>query len=312
MSAALYVLIYACGLVFVIGCIARALSYARMPLHLRWELYPVPHEEPERARHGGSYFESPEWWAQPFRFNLLGELKVMLPEMLFLKALWEFNRPLWFRSFPFHFGLYLLIATGVLLGLTGALAVLAPEVLSDSLLLALHYLYTATGLAGTLLALFGATGLLIRRLRDATLRIYNAPGDLFNLVWFILTLALLGAGYLLRGPADPEVLELARGLLSFDTSLTPSPLQAAGLASAALLTAYIPWTHMSHFIAKYFTYHSIRWDDLPAAKARELETKIAQYLTYRPTWSAPHVMADGSRTWADIAMSNPAQQEVKK
>lgn len=312
MTPFLFILVYACALIFVVGCVARAVGYARMPLHLRWELYPVPHEEPERARHGGSYFEAPEWWAQPFRFNLLGELKVMIPEMLFLKGLWEFNRPLWFRSFPFHFGIYALIATAALVGFTGLLAVLVPERLSESLLLALHYLYTATGIAGALLVLAGAIGLLMRRLRDATLRTYSAPGDFFNLAWFILTLLLLGAGYWLRRPADPEVLELTRGLLTFDTSLTPSPLQAAGLASAALLTAYIPWTHMSHFIAKYFTYHSIRWDDMPAVKARELESKIAQYLTYRPTWSAPHVMADGSRTWADIAMSNPAQQEGKK
>lgn len=312
MTAALYLLIYACGLIFIIGCLVRAVGYARMPLHLRWELYPVPHEEPERARHGGSYFESPDWWAQPFRFNLLGELKVMIPEMLFLKGLWEFNRSLWFRSFPFHFGLYLLIATMLLLGATGVAVILVPERLSESLLLALHYLYTATGLAGALLTLLGATGLLVRRLRDATLRIYNAPGDLFNLAWFILSVILLGAGYLFRDPSRPATLEIARGLLTFDAALAPSTLQTAGLVCAALLIAYIPWTHMSHFIAKYFTYHSIRWDDLPAAKARELESKIAQYLAYRPSWSAPHVMADGSRTWADIAMTNPARQEVKQ
>jgi len=312
MTAALYLLVYACALVLLTGCLIRAVAYARMPLHLRWELYPVPHEEPERARHGGSYFESPNWWAQPFRFNLLGELRAMIPEMLFLKGLWEFNRPLWFRSFPFHFGLYLLIATVALVGATALAAILAPERLSDQLLLVLHYVYTATGLAGAGLAIAGAAALLIRRLRDATLRIYTAPGDLFNLACFIVSLAVLGAAFLLRAPGDPATLELARGLLAFDTSLRPSPLQTLGLALAALLAAYIPWTHMSHFIAKYFTYHSIRWDDLPSAKAREIESKIAQYLTYRPTWSAPHVMADGTRTWADIAMANPAQQEVKK
>jgi len=69
MTAALYLLIYACALVFLARCVARALSYARMRLHLRWELYPAPHEEPERVPHGGSYFEEREWRDKPLHFN---------------------------------------------------------------------------------------------------------------------------------------------------------------------------------------------------------------------------------------------------
>ena len=41
----------------------------------------------------------------------------MIPEMLLLKGLWEFNRKLWYRSFPFHFGLYILIGAAILSGL---------------------------------------------------------------------------------------------------------------------------------------------------------------------------------------------------
>ena len=29
----------------------------------------------------------------------------------------------------------------------------------------------------------------------------------------------------------------------------------------SLLVIYIPLTHMSHFIGKYFAYHAIRWND---------------------------------------------------
>ena len=32
---------------------------------------------------------------------------------------------------------------------------------------------------------------------------------------------------------------------------------------------------------------------------------MAEYLTYRPNWSAAHMGADGKRTWADIATTNP-------
>ncbi len=33
---------------------------------------------------------------------------------------------------------------------------------------------------------------------------------------------------------------------------------------AALLIAYIPITHMAHFVVKYFAYHKVRWDRHPA------------------------------------------------
>lgn len=312
MTTAVYLVAYAGVLIFLAGCLVRIIHYARLPVHLRWEIYPVPHEDPERAKHGGSYFEEPEWWTKPARFNLWGEIKAMLPEMLWLKAVWEFNRPLWWRSFCFHFGLYLLIFTALLVAATAAAWQLAPALLSEELLAVLHAVYTTTGWLGAIMVMLGAIGLLLRRLRDPSVRIYTAPGDLFNLVWFIVAVGLLLAAYLTRPQQAPSMLELARGLLAFDTALPLATTQAVALLVAAPLVAYIPWTHMSHFIGKYFTYHAVRWDDAPAAWARELERKIAQYLSYRPTWSAPHVMADGKRSWAEIALMNPARREVKQ
>jgi len=34
---------------------------------------------------------------------------------------------------------------------------------------------------------------------------------------------------------------------------------------------------------------------------------MAECLTYRPTWKAPHVAGDGVKTWVDIATTNPQQ-----
>ena len=295
MTIAIYVVLYAAFLIFFVASIARAVRYARLPMHLRWELYPVPHEEPDHAEHGGSYYESVDWWRKARHRNLWGELKFMIPEMVFLKGLWEFNRPLWFRSFPFHFGLYLLMLT---IGLVVLSAVLTTAVLRP--------LYVVTGVAGLTLAMAGAIGLLLRRLTDEKLKNYSAPADIFNLMFFMASFGLLMAGYACQGTQCPGAVGLARGLLTFDTSLTIPPVIAGGLVLNALLVAYIPLTHMSHFIAKYFTYHSIRWDDDPNVGAREMAKKIARSLSYRPTWTAPHVGADGARTWADIATTNPA------
>ena len=68
-----------------------------------------------------------------------------------------------------------------------------------------------------------------------------------------------------------------------------SGLFGVGVALSSVLAAYIPFTHMSHFIAKYFTYHDVRWDDRPNVRGGSIESTVAEYLTYRPTWSAAHV-----------------------
>ena len=305
MTAVVYIVIYLGILCFVIASFVRARHYASQPLHLRWELYPVPHEDPERVGHGGSYFEDVDWWTKPPKFYRVSELKFMLPEMIFLKGLWEFNRPLWFRSFPFHFGLYLLMGAVFLVAVSAALAALAPGLMAGLLGAVLAGLFTLCGALGALLAVVGAFGLLLRRLRDPALRNYTAPGDIFNLLFFLIAFGLLAVGYLLRGPDAPGVLAMTTGLVTFDTSMRIPGVMAAGLILTALLTAYIPMTHMAHFIAKYFTYHSIRWDDMPLSRAADLQKKFAEYLTYKPHWSAPHIQANGSKTWADIATTNP-------
>ncbi len=306
MTTVVYLIIYACVLIFIAGCAVRAIRYARLPAHLRWELYPVPHEEPERVKHGGSYFEAVDWWTKSSRRNLTGELKVMLPEMLFLKALWEFNRKLWRRSFPFHFGLYLLGGGAALVLAAAAASIFAPALMAGFLGRAVSALAAAMGIAGAALAIAGAAGLLHRRLTAPELKRYTAPADIFNLFFFLVALVTLTAGCLLREQGTPSSMTLARGLLTFDTQIQLPGLQAAGLILAALLLAYVPLTHMSHFIAKYFTYHSVRWDDLPAARSEELRRKMTEYLTLRPTWAAGHIGADGTKNWAEIAMTNPS------
>jgi nitrate reductase gamma subunit len=292
---------------FLIGCAIRAVGYASQPLHLRWELYPVPHEEPERARHGGSYFEEIGWQEKPRRAHRFGALWYMGIEVLFLRGLWEFNRRLWLRSYPFHVGLYLLTASAAAVLVAGLLALHAPAALAGWPGAALRAAYTATGYAGLALGLLGALGLLIYRLTDDELAPYTTTGDLFNLAWFIAALTCLLAGALMRGPEHAGASAFARAVLTLDPAIAlPVPL-TAGIVLAALLLAYIPCTHMAHFVGKYFLYHAVRWDDEPKLPGNRMEAKLAEYLAYRPTWAAPHIGADGRKTWADVATSNPAQ-----
>ncbi len=305
MTAVLYALVCLSALVFAVATTVRAIVYARAPLHLRWELYPVPHEAPARAAHGGSYFEESSWWTRPSHANHWGTVRAMFTEMLFLKALREFNPGLWRRSFPFHFGLYLLAATVVLVLGAAGLAIASPGLAAGWPGTLLRWGYRLTGIGGLVGSVTGASALLLRRTTDPGLRPSTTPADLFNLAAFIVALGLTGAGYLLQPAESPGLVGTVAGLLRWDTSVRVPGLLAAGLAVSALLVAYIPFTHMSHFVGKYFTYHAVRWDDAASTPGSALERRMAAYLTYRPTWAAPHVAADGARTWADVVTAAP-------
>jgi nitrate reductase gamma subunit len=311
MNVLLYWVTYASAMIFLVACVFRVLQYSRTPLHLRWELYPVPHEEPGRAAHGGSYFETAEWWTHKSHFSLWGELKVLLPEVLFLKGLWEFNRKLWFRSFPFHFGLYLLIMAVALLALGGFLSIWAPVLMTGLFGISLRLLYEIAGTSGLLLSMLGALGLLLRRLTDPQLKIYTTPGDIFNLLFFIVSFGVFSAGCLSRSDSASDMLALSKGLLTLDARLEIPSLLAVGWLLIGVLVAYVPMTHMSHFIAKYFTYHSVRWDDAINRRGGSIEARLAECLAYRPTWAAPHMRADGKKNWAEVVTINPAQNEKK-
>ena len=189
-----------------------------------------------------------------------------------------------------------------------ALSILDP---ASGAIPAIGAIYRVTGTAGLALGFAGASALLVRRITDPSLRIYTTPGDLFNLVFFIVTLGMLSAASVVMPPSAPDLLAVFRGMLTLDTSLEIPGFLGAGLVLAGLLVAYIPLTHMSHFIAKYFTYHAVRWDDRPNPQGGKIEARVAEYLAYKPTWSAAHVGADGKKSWLQIAAASPPVETKK-
>ncbi|MCL2660700.1 MAG: respiratory nitrate reductase subunit gamma [Acidobacteriaceae bacterium] len=279
---------------FAVGCLLRVLQYSRTPVHLRWELYPVPGEGGRRAAYGGSYFESSEWWTRPRKKHLVNEIVVMLKEIFLLHGIWKQNRRLWWRSYPFHTGLYLLVAA-CFLAAVGALT--AHHSLSGLIFI----LAWICAWAGLLLTLIGSVSLAWLRTTDKNLSVQTVPGDLINLAGFALASLLLLAGGV--SASMPPLNEAVYGLLTLRTDLHLPVLVSIGVIAGAAMVGYIPYTHMAHFIAKYFTYHAVRWDD--AAKNKAIEAGITRNLALRPTWSAEHIGADGKRSWAEIATTNP-------
>ena len=311
MSQFAYLLTYLGLAVFILAALKRIVAYKRNPMHLRWELYPVAHEGGGRAAYGGGYLEELEWWNKPRETSRLRELSVMVPEMLFLKAAYEHNRPLWMVSFPFHFGLYLTFGLVALL-VVAAVLELAGLPADSGLLGLIIGVATILGPIAFGLALVGALGLLRRRLRDPSLRNYSAMEHYFNLALFIVT---LGVAILTWATVDSNF-AIARGfiagLITFNLKDVESPLFLLQVFLAVVTLAYIPFTHMSHFFMKYFLYHDIRWEDKPNVNAPEINEQLGEVLGYEPTWSASHIAIPGKKSWADVATFNPAAEPEEK
>jgi nitrate reductase gamma subunit len=315
----LFVLSYVSAVVFVAAVAFRAVKISRLPLHLRWELYPVAHEK-GRVNYGGSYLEQPDWWTKPRRPSLVGELRVMIPEILLLVGVWEHNRKHWFRSFPFHFGLYLLAGLVVLLLAGGICMAVGASVSADGGLLdrALYHLTDLVGYAGLGLGLLGAAALLATRALDPDYREYTKKGDYFNLVFFVATFVVALAAQAFADPHFAVARAYFARLATFDFSpdgarfASPGGLSAAEIVLASLLVAYIPLTHMSHFFTKWFMYHGVRWNDEPNLPGGKMEKKVAEALQYPVSWSAPHIRGDGKKTWGDVATADIVWEEGKE
>ncbi len=283
--------------VSLIAAVIRSVRIARLPIHLRWELAPVPKEK-TRGRYGGSYLEEYEWWKKPREESLVAELVYMLEEILLLKALWKHQRRLWWWSFPFHVGLYLLgAAVGLALvgGLMGAARIAGPGwgVLTTGWPWLAGFAY---GL-GTI----GAAGLLVSRLARRDLRGMFTPVAAFNLL-FVLAVFVTGAVAALSVADYPMwCVSLAHGLLTATAPATPPPALAAQVVVGLLFLAYLPFSQMMHFVAKYFTYHQVRWDDRPLEPGGSIEREVQELLEQPVGWAGPHIGADGRKNWIDIA-----------
>ncbi len=306
MSLFVYLITYIGIIIFCAAVLKRIISYINNPPHVRWELYPVAHETGEKAKYGGSYLEEVDWWKKPRKVSKINELKVMIPEILGLKAVHEYNRPLWFVTYPFHLGLYFTIMfMGFLV--IGSFAQLFG--MEASIIMAI---VKFTGPLGFILTICGAAGLLYKRVTDNNLKIHSSFEHYFNLMLFIVTMGLATLSWLFVDPDFIMARTFVAGLISFKLTPVASFLFLLQIIFIVATITYIPFTHMSHFFMKYFLYHDIRWDDKPNINSPETNAKINVVLNYPITWSAEHISGHNKNTWAEVATFNPEAEPEKE
>ena len=303
----LLLLTYACLLISFAGLIWRIYKYASLPVHLRWELYPVAHEVGKP--YGGSYLEEQDWWRHPRKINLLGESAVFLREIIFFREYFRSNRRFWSFVYPFHLGLFLLVAWVVTL-LIGSILTLnglsVSAAAANFWLQVLYFLTLVSGVAAFVLGIFGTVGLLVKRSLNEDLRNYTAPIDYFNLAGILLIFLTGLLFWVLEDPTFSMARGFVQGLLSVKPAVA-GPLMTANIVLSVLFLAYMPFTRMVHYVAKYFTYHKVRWDDEPNTRGSKLEGKVKELLTQAESWSAPHIQP--GKSWSEQAAGTGATED---
>jgi len=285
--------------VSILAMLAKAFRYLKAPEHFRWELYPVPHEK-GRADYGGSYLEELDWWTKSRQSDKFRELLEMFQEIILLKGVYHNNKKVWVFSFPFHFGMYLCIGWLLLL-LLGAIIEANGVVIgaaAGGFGVIVHYLTLICGYVGLVLSGLGAFGLFMWRLTDSLQRLYSSPSDYVNLLLLdiIVVVALIA-----HGTSDPSFAALrgyVQALATFSPATVTGTLFTAEILLVSLLILYIPLTRMSHFVAKYFLYHSIRWNDEPNFRGSAIEKRIIDLLGQKVGWAAPHIQT--GQPWTEV------------
>lgn len=307
-----YLLAYLSILAFVCLAIMKIMDFIKAsPVHIRWELYPVPHEGARKAAYGGSYMQETNWWTKPRHVDHWEDLKAMALEIFCLHSTYENKPNLWLRSYPFHMGLYLLMGGTMLLIFTVILKLcgVCPQ---NGFMIFLGNVLNVMSICGAFLIAGGGIALIARRTSDKGLHKYTTREMYFNLSSFVL-FALLTIMAWVFNPSYYEVASnFIYNLFTGHFGRLGSTWFVLSMLVGFAVLIWIPVTNMRHLLIKYFMYHDIRWGDEATVWSDKTQERINEVMQYPVTWSASHIAGDGSpKTWADVATGNPAETENK-
>jgi len=309
MSVFLAILTYFAYVFIIVMYCMKAIKIARMPVHLRWELYPIVQET--ESKHGVSYYDDLKRWTKQRNRTLLRGIFFLLKENFCLGEYFQRNRGYWLVLLPWHIG-FILIVTFHILCFFGALALVADVSVSaesvNSLGRIVYFLTLIIGVVSFITGSFGSVGLFIRRLCDKDLRAFATPQNYFN---YLFTLVVFMSGLYVWYFVDPtfsESREFWRGLVT----LSPVRVEyatAIHIIIFSLFLIYLPFTRSVHYITKFFAYFWVRWDDKPNLRGSKIEGKLNVWLNKPVSWSAPHIQP--GRTWTEIVSENNIHGETE-
>ena len=269
----------------------KIVKYLSLPVHLRWDLYPVVHEE---ESHQGSSLKGTEREPGVHVRALIKEIVFLSKEYLSLVSYFRWRKSYWVAIYLCHASSVLLICFQALLFI-GAIF----EVLGLSITIpAVSYITVLVGVASFVTGIPGNVGLYIKRVSDADLRPYSSPLIYMSCLFNVL---LCLSGLYLWYSADRDFSSFRAfwvGLVRFDPAAV-GPQLAVFIVLLGLHLIYLPFTRAMHYITRLFAFFLIRWDDEPNVKGSRLEKELIRLQGQKVTWSGPHIKP-GS-TWSDLA-----------
>lgn len=282
----------------------KVVHVARMPLHLRWELYPVAHDK--GYKHGGSYFEDMDWWTKPIKKNRLPVIGDLLGKYLLFKNYFKKKRSYWVALYPWHVGFYLIVLFDVLALIGGLILATthitisagSPSVFGEFF----YYLTLVVAIASFILGIVGSIGMLIKRLSDKNLRAYASPINYFNYIFFLIVFV---SGLLSWAIGDPTLAgfrDFWKGIFTA-TNVPVDPWTYTHIMLFSLFLIYLPFTRSTHYITKLIAFFNVRWDDTPNTRGSKLENRIMEALDQTVSWSAPHIQS--GKKWSELAQGMP-------
>jgi nitrate reductase gamma subunit len=277
---------------------------ARMPVHLRWDLYPIPFGKGHE--YGGSYLEELEWWKKPLQKGRIQGAIHMAKKYLFFGGYFKLKRDYWVSLYPWHIGFYLIVGFHIvtffcaLLMVTAGLSIAADS--ANAFGQFLYYFSLVIALTSLFLGAIGSIGMLIKRLTDADLKSYATPSNYFNYIFFLIVF-VSGLVSWIFDPTLSSYREFWKSLISFKyISVEWATYTHIMLFSAFLI--YLPFTRSTHYITKLFAFFGILWNDTPnLEKGSDMEKRITASLNQTVTWSAPHIQS--GKKWGEVATELP-------
>lgn len=296
--------------VFIVAVYAfKVAKWLRMPTHIRWDLYPVIHEE--QYRYGGSYYEKQEWWTRPRPKNTGRSLWYALKDNFYMGEYFKRNPLYWLFLLPWHLGFIFIIlfhitcffaATAMVGGVTISAA---SGQMAGRIFYGILMVFAVIAFIG---GTFGCIGMPIIKLVDRGLRSYAMPMNFFNYIFFLVVYASGLYSWLALDPTLAEYRTYWVGLIT----LTPPVLHPATILHIILFDVfliYLPFTRSTHYITRLLAYFYIRWDDEPNLRGSSLEKQLNSLLEQKLSWEAAHI--PNGKSWAEAAMSS-GLPETKK
>lgn len=296
--------------VFIVAVYAfKVAKWLRMPTHIRWDLYPVIHEE--QYRYGGSYYEKQEWWTLPRPKNTVRSLWYALKDNFYMGEYFKRNPLYWLFLLPWHLGFIFIIlfhitcffaATAMVGGVTISAA---SGQMAGRIFYGILMVFAVIAFIG---GTFGCIGMPIIKLVDRGLRSYAMPMNFFNYIFFLVVYGSGLVSWLLLDPTLAEYRTYWVGLIT----LTPPALHPLTILHIILFDVfliYLPFTRSTHYITRILAYFFIRWDDEPNLRGSSLEKQLNGLLEQKLSWEAAHI--PNGKSWAEAAVSS-GLPETKK